>query len=177
MWGAALEDPYVAIRVGFHVRRLPRPPAPEPRAAARSTSGATIAPTGSDTSYTIAETISIATSRVSFIGFEVEISPNAAQNPAPGARAYAAGAQLLLGLHGGTHRFGVATELAGGIRVVETDLTDNGEQGVLEARAHADLWLTPWFTIGGLAGTSLLERGDWLIGIQLGLHTYSYAGH
>jgi hypothetical protein len=92
-------------------------------------------------------------------------------------RAYAAGAHLVLGLHGGTRLLSLATELAGGIRVIETDLTGNGEEGVLEGRAHADLWLTPWFTIGGLAGTSLLERGDWLIGVQLGLHTYSYAGH
>jgi hypothetical protein len=60
--------------------------------------------------------------------------------------------------------------------MVEIAFVDADDELVLEARVRGQLWLTPWVTIGGLYGTSLRDRGEWLAGIQLGVHTYSWGG-
>lgn len=181
MWGAALESPYVLIRIGVNMRRLARAPGPAQNAAAERSSQPTPTPLppdigGADDSYSIAESINIATSQISYIGFEVEISPTADENLPAGARTFAAGAQLLFGLHGGTHFLKLGAELAAGYRVVDTKYSYTDDEPVLEARAHGDLWLTPWLTAGAMLGTSVLDRGEWVSGIQLGFHTYAYGG-
>ena len=120
MWGAALESPYVLIRIGVNMRRLARASVPAKDSSiaavsARSTTGSPLPPeAGSDDSYSIAESINIATSRISYIGFEVEISPTVDENLDAGARTFAAGAQLLFGLHGGTRLLNLGAELAAG---------------------------------------------------------------
>ena len=112
-----------------------------------------------------------------YLGFEVEISPSTAEAVAPGTRQFAAGAQAVLGLQGGTRAIKLGTELAGGGRVLDTYLADGGDDElVLEARARGDLWLTPWFTVGVAVGTSLLDRGEWMAGVHLGVHSYSFGG-
>jgi len=175
MWGAALEAPYVVVGIGFNMRRLPRHPTTSP--IARSTDTWTVEPYGSDMSYTISQTIDIVTTPVSYIGLDVEVSPTASEALAPGERSMAAGGALLLGLHGGNSALKVGVELAAGGRVVDSQDVFNGEEAVLEVRAHGDFWITPWFTIGALMGASLLERGDVVTGIQLGFHSWSYGGN
>lgn len=176
MWGAARDAPYVLVVLGFNMRHLPRKPRPTTDAIARTTTPTTERPAGADTSYSIAESINIATSPISYIGFEVEISPTTPENPAPGERTFAAGAQLLLGIHGSTRRLKLAAELAAGARVVDNEFPSTDDEPVLEGRARGDLWITPWFTIGGIIGTSFLDRDEWVAGINLGFHTYSYGG-
>jgi hypothetical protein len=76
-------------------------------------------------------------------------------------------------------------ELAGGARSVSysyqstyhdcvqiTDVTSVG--AIAEARARAELWLTPWLTAGATLGTSLLERGAWMGGMFVGVHTAAF---
>jgi hypothetical protein len=53
---------------------------------------------------------------------------------------------------------------------------DMKTDGLLEARARVDVWLAPWFTIGGSVGASLIEEGSWMAGLYLGFHTWAYAG-
>jgi hypothetical protein len=45
---------------------------------------------------------------------------------------------------------------------------------VLEARAHADAWLTPWLTVGIELGAGLLERSEWLAGVTAGFHSRAF---
>lgn len=177
VWGEALEGPYVLVRLGMNMRHLPR------RTAMPSTSQRGTMPPpamgagGSDTSYTMVEQISVATSRVSYLGVEMELSPITSDSLVPGARTYEAGGQLVAGLHGGAQTLKIGAELAAGARIVD-DHRGQGEQGegVLEARARGDIWLTPWFTVGADAGVSLLDRGEWFMGFCLGIHSYSYGG-
>lgn len=75
------------------------------------------------------------------------------------------------------HRFGPLTiggEVTGGVLAYSpASQTDLAAARVVEARVRGDLWLTPWFTIGGVAGESLFGDG-WMAGIQFGLHTHAY---
>jgi hypothetical protein len=129
------------------------------------------------TSYTMVEQISVATSRISYLGVEMELSPITSDDVSPGTRSYEAGGQLVAGLHGGAQTVKIGAELAAGARIVD-DHRGNGEQGegVLEARARGDIWLTPWFTVGVDAGVSLLDRGEWFMGFCIGIHSYSFGG-
>ena len=47
---------------------------------------------------------------------------------------------------------------------------------VAEARARAELWASPWVSFGATLGTSVLERGDWMTGLYLGIHSRSFGG-
>jgi len=167
------------ISLGMNLRRLPRATPPPAMAASRSTNGTTMPPAaaGSDTSYTVSEQLAIATSPFSYAGIEAELAPTFADNVAPGTRTYVAGAQLLFGIHFGGRALNFAGELAGGGRFVDTAFVNTaGEEWTLEARARGDLWLTPWVTFGATLGTSLLDRDEWVTGIHLAVHSYSYGG-
>ncbi len=81
-WGAALEAPYVIIRIGVNMRHIPRVPIASKDLAARASSsmgtqtGVQLPPeAAADSSYSIAEQISISMNRFMYLGFEVEISP------------------------------------------------------------------------------------------------------
>jgi hypothetical protein len=56
--------------------------------------------------------------------------------------------------------------------------TDHDAHGafVLEARGRLDLWITPWLTLGGSIGTSLIDRGQQQLGFYIGVHSWSFAG-
>jgi hypothetical protein len=91
----------------------------------------------------------------------------------------------LVGLRGAT-RFGtLSLEGAGGMRDVrytfassyhgcETTSTIGATLAVLEARGRGELWLSPWLSAGATIGASLIDRGDWMAGFYLGVHTRSF---
>jgi hypothetical protein len=67
----------------------------------------------------------------------------------------------------------IRSELAPGFRFVALD--GNGATAqvpalVVMAREHADLWITPTFTLGVMAGIDLVHRDDYTLGVSLGLH-------
>jgi hypothetical protein len=93
----------------------------------------------------------------------------------------------VVGLHGATGFGGLGVELAGGLRAISYSFQSNYhncEQGTsitalaaaAEARARGELWLGPWLTAGVVIGTSVLERGTWMGGLYLGLHTRAFGG-
>ncbi|HEY5923139.1 MAG TPA: hypothetical protein VIV11_15780 [Kofleriaceae bacterium] len=180
MWGAAREAPYITVGLGVNFRRLPRRFAASTSSStsslARTTGAATITEPGTDTSYTIVESIDLALTSFSYVGLEIEISPSMPEHLAPGARTFAAGAQAVLGLRGGNRHLKLGVELAGGGRVIDSTGNYDADEPVLEARAFGDLWVTPWFTVGALVGASVIDRGDWVTGVQLGFHSWSYGG-
>jgi hypothetical protein len=58
----------------------------------------------------------------------------------------------------------------------ETSTTLVYNDGVVEARARGELWLSPWITAGATVGASVLDRGDWMAGVYLGVHSRAFAG-
>lgn len=74
----------------------------------------------------------------------------------------------------------VAIEGAFGARTVVYTV-DNGSSAsatapVVEARVRAETWLTPYMTVGGIAGASVIDRSDWMAGVTVGFHTLAYGG-
>jgi hypothetical protein len=97
------------------------------------------------------------------------------------------GAYGVAGVRGSIGRATLAVEGAGGVRstryhfdstyhACESTSTIAVNQGVVEARARAEVWMGPWFTLGATAGANLLARGDWLAGLYVGFHSRAYAG-
>ncbi|HTL33999.1 MAG TPA: hypothetical protein VL326_12780, partial [Kofleriaceae bacterium] len=97
------------------------------------------------------------------------------------------GAYGVAGVRGSLGRATLAVEGAGGVRqtryhfdstyhACETTSTIADTRAVVEARARAEVWAGPWFTLGATVGANLAERGDWLAGLYLGLHSRAYAG-
>ena len=186
-WGAALESPYVIVRFGVNMRRLPgtsTPTAAAPTAPVKSTPTprSTTDPStqfpeeASGTNYSVSEQIAVSTSSFSYLAFEVEVSPTTTDQVPPGTRAFAAASHLVFGLHAGTKALSLGGEIAGGVRLIDTTEADAGEEPVLEVRGRGDFWLSPWITIGAAVGKSLISKGDWFTGLSLGIHSYAFGG-
>ena len=92
----------------------------------------------------------------------------------------------VLGIDRGYGRVSLGAELMGGARgvVVEaesdrgacqsTDTTVVGH-AVVEGRVRADVWLTPWITVGAYAGKDVLD-GQASAGLSLGGHLRAFDG-
>lgn len=72
----------------------------------------------------------------------------------------------------------IAAEIAGGGRVVEdTDgRLSTSNEAIAEVRARAALWVSPWCTLGAVAGKSLINQDEWMMGLFLSADTYAFAG-
>ena len=97
------------------------------------------------------------------------------------------GARGLVGVQGGVDRVTLAGELDVGIRMIVFDTrsrmgadlqTDSilQTQSVLEGRVRASYWLSPWITVGASFGTSLVQRGDVAIGVDVAAHSRTFSG-
>lgn len=83
-------------------------------------------------------------------------------------------------------RFGVlsaAGELAAGVHAAELHDTYgtqvdglSNDAPMLEGRARVDLWVTPRFTVGGIAGVDVEDSRNMTAGIMLGYHFGNYDG-
>jgi hypothetical protein len=87
-----------------------------------------------------------------------------------------AAAKLVAGLRMMAGAFSGGVEVAGGMRYATITAADspmsmytNGD-GVLEARGRLDLWLSPHFTLGALAGTDIARRDEVTFGLDIGFH-------
>lgn len=172
----AIDWPAVTVTFGLGMRHLA--PTPVPQTSLRSASAVTTTSTTEDPStssrYSISEQVAIAPNPLTFFAFEVEFSPSRPDHLAPGERQFSAASQLVAGLRGGGKLLRIGAEIAGGMRIVDSE----GDQDdfVLEVRARGDIWATPWVTFGVLVGRSLIDRGDWVTGISLGTHTNAFDG-
>ncbi len=171
VWGAALEEPYLIASFGVTIRRLPRSGARDP-VLERSTKPQP--PAGDDftTSYAIVQQFTLSITRHVFVAHELEISPTLEDDPQPDDHRMAVGTQLVAGIHAGTRWIELRGEVAGGIRVMQSQ----DDEGVLEARLRGDIWVSPWVTLGAAIGTSLLDRRDKMIALYVGMHTWSFGG-
>jgi hypothetical protein len=172
----AIDWPAVTVTFGFSMRHLAQEPAP---GVARSSSVTTPTMIDDDDAlsssrYSVSEQVAIAPNPLTFLAFEVEFSPSRPEHLKPGERQFSAGSNIVAGLRGGGKLVRIGVEIAGGMRIVDSE-TDQ-DDFVLEARARGDIWVTPWLTLGVLLGSSLIDRGDWVTGISLGTHTNAFDG-
>jgi hypothetical protein len=47
---------------------------------------------------------------------------------------------------------------------------------VIDPRARAGVWLSPWLSLDATAGADVLDAGAWSCGVYLAMHSYSYGG-
>lgn len=188
-WGLALESPYVFVNLGGRFRNLPARSSPHtqaaPVAAAREvtepmSSGSPSLSTGSSSSMTGFERFGIGLLHGAYVALEAEVGPGPTRGEDPGHRSLAIGGLGLFGLRIGTRLIAIGAEIGGGARLVDTQTTygisELSGEPVLELRARGDLWLTPWFSVGGEIGSSIITKDDWFTGLYLGFHTHSYGG-
>lgn len=177
MWGRNLLEPYTFVDIGLNFRHfVPRSTAPH--ALARSTMPPAMSSDGrGDSALMFDQRLGVAFAHSLYTSFEFELG-NFAN---PGTRAdeldFVLDALVSVGARGRIGPLALAAELAGGV-MQSSYIGDENEriQAVLEPRGRVDLWLAPWFTIGGVVGASLIDRGDWMAGFYVGFHTWSYAG-
>jgi hypothetical protein len=126
---------------------------------------------------TFSERLGFALPQTLYLAFDFELGNLAASGePSPAPDIVLVGA-VALGLRGGLGPLGVSVELAaGGMAHSYAEDGDMRGTGLVEGRGRADLWLTPWFSVGGTLGTSLLDREQWLAGFHIGFHSHAFAG-
>lgn len=180
-WSVPVDERNIFIDYGANWRRfqrvVPVKPATTPTTA-RATSVATpSSPMPAEAPASVlafTERIGFAIAGAAHFAIEVELGNFAFDSTKRDIMLGTAGA---FGLFGNLGSLGIGVELAAGYRGY-TDESHEGfiGGGVLEARARAQLWSTPWFTLGVAVGSSLLHKNDWMAGIALGFHSRSYGG-
>lgn len=147
-----------------------------PSAAARDTSPPPAARAQTVDALVFVERAGVALSRATYAALELEMG-NFAAALEESSHDIIVGGVAAAGLRGRIGAIGLGGELAFGYRgYSEPDADELVGEPVVEARGRVELWATPWFSIGGVAGSSLRERGAWMAGISLAFHTHAYAG-
>ena len=180
-WGRNLLDPYVFFDLGMNQRTFgSAATAPAVVPAARTTTGPK--PVGGKTTSASAllfdERMGFGLSRHMYGAVDFELGNfgnlDSLDEHTPDL---VVDGLASLGLRGGLGPFALGVEVAGGVMEYTYAWERDGHvDGMLEARGRVDLWLSPWCTVGAVAGTSLIAQGDWMAGLFLGVHTWSYAG-
>jgi len=103
------------------------------------------------------------------------------------SRGFAFNAAAVVGV---AHRIGngrLGVEAAGGVRAAsytiestyfhcETSTMVSGAAPLLEARTSYELWLSPFVSAGAMLGASVIDRGAWMGGINIGFHSRAFGG-
>lgn len=86
------------------------------------------------------------------------------------------GAYGVVGARGDLGRVRLSAELVGGRRWVRYEVNDRSDPSkmVAEPRLRADLWVSPYWTLGGAVGATLSDRQVWMAGIYIGLHDKAF---
>jgi hypothetical protein len=166
-WGHRDLEPDTFIEFGLLVRHLQAPP-PQPVTFRKTDSEAKSEPLSEAIVFT--ERLGFGLSRHAYLAADIEIGSfaiDSSQVVVGGLGAFGLGGRLA------PLSFGI--EVGAGYRGISNrDGTDLHGQGVLEARARGGLWVTPWFTLTAIAGASQLNRGEWMGGLVIGLHSRSF---
>lgn len=159
---------YLAVDYGVTVRRI-TDPATRPTALARGSGPVTDA-RGASTAVSFLQRFALALSRHVYLGSEVEVTYDGDEDRSPERPRMASGAQLVAGVMASSHALELGAEVTGGWRV----LYHAPDHAVFEARVHGELWLAPHLTLGVAVGTSIVERGDGVAALYIGLHTREF---
>lgn len=171
-WGHRLTDPYVFVDVGVNDRHFAGA-APMATALARATHPISTSKTSGHDALMLDERIGFGVSRGLYAAFDFELGDLDSSHEED----LVLDGLASLGVRLPVGPLMLAGEVSGGVMESSYATQANIQvDGVLEARARVDLWLAPWFTVGGMAGKSLLDHGDWVAGLYLGFHSWGYAG-
>ena len=170
-WSLAVDERAIFVAYGMTWRHFGDATS---HSTARSTTSSSS--TESIDALVFVERVGVTLSPGAFAAFEIEMGNFAAGSDAE-SHDIVVGGLGAFGLRGHLASLTLGGELGLGYRGYSEPHTYElvGEL-VLEARGRAEIWLSPWFTIGVVAGSSLRRHGDWMAGISLGFHTQSYAG-
>ncbi len=176
-WGTNLLDPYFFVEIGMNYRQFPGHDTPHlslrstaPSAGVR---GTTVSP---DSALVFDERFGFGLTHGFYAAIDLELG-NLEDSPPAQDPDFLVDALASLGTRGSLGPFARAGERAGGAMQYSTsnDWTIHNVP-MLEARGRLGIWVAPWFTIGGVFGASLIDRGEWMAGVYLGTHTWSFAG-
>jgi hypothetical protein len=95
------------------------------------------------------------------------------------------GGTAVAGLRGDLRGLTLGAEVAGGARVTSylyeshylscvTTTSIQTTSSILEARARASLWLSPFINVGASVGASVIDRGGWMAGLHLGFASRAF---
>lgn len=176
VWGTALLDPYTFVDIGLTMRHYAA--SPPPRVLLRTTMPTKMTPHDEDTALMFDQRIGVQFSQALFSALDLEVGNfENFDSSKPGARDFMLGIMGSLGIRGAAGPFSLSFEGTGGVMLWSyLEDTEQHADPILEVRGRADIWLGPWITVGGVLGTSLLDRDNWMAGVYFGLHTWSYAG-
>lgn len=173
VWGENLLAPYVFVDLGVNTWHFTTP-GDAPSSTARSVSSASssmMSPASNKSRMlTYDERVGVGMRYGLYVAFDFELGAFASQ-PATSS------GLLALVSAGIEHRLGPITlgaEVTGGVLAYSpANSTALDSERVLEGRARGDFWLTPWLTLSGVVGTSLISDG-WMAGAAFGFHTHAY---
>jgi hypothetical protein len=175
-WGASLREPYVVVADGINYRVFAATPSAP--VAARTTSPVSMKPGKRNTALTFDERIGWGITHHFYAALDFELgnlrNVDVTQS---NERDFIVDGLLSAGIRAGIGPFAVAVELSGG--AMESSYPRDRDvhvDGMVEARGRADIWLAPWFTLGGAVGVSLVEHGDWMAGVYASVHSWAFAG-
>ena len=177
-WGHASGAPQLALELGTGMRRFA-----DPLPAAIGGRG------GSASAVSTQLRFLVHMSGPLYIGAEGEIGglvtgAAASTDPSIPTSAMMFGGAGVIGAMSrrGNAAFGV--ELAGGGRSVVYQFQTAGDMSstsmgtaVFEPRARAQYWVTPFVALGAQAGANLVNRGDWMAGAFLSIHTRAFGNN
>jgi hypothetical protein len=162
----------VFVDFGANIRHFATPAT---RTASRSTTPTT--PSSAADAITFNERVGFRLTNHVYLAFDIELGDFAADDSNSQKRDVILAGLGEAGVRGSVGFAVLGVELAaGGMEYSYPTDRDLRHEAVVEARARADLWLSPWCSFGALAGASLLERGDWIVGAYFGFHAHAYAG-
>jgi hypothetical protein len=174
MWGSNLRDTYVFLDVGVTMRHFASRGSSDTTARSTSPIGTS---EGGDDAYLFDERIGFVLTHNLYTAVDFELGDITDSRPTRSdAHAIVVDGLVSVGLRGGLGPFVLQGELAGGAMAASSTTRDLPTEAMFEARGRADLWLSPWVTVGAALGASLIRQGDWMAGLYLGFHTWSFGG-
>lgn len=173
-WSREVDEPDIFIEYGLLWRHLDSGGGSTRSLRTSSTTSTTPRKQDGGGALVVDERLGVSGAYGAYVAADVEIGDFAADG-SESNRDILIGAAGSVGFRGRLGGLSLGAELTGGYR--GTSAVDNHDldgSPVFEARARGSLWLTPWVTLGGVAGSSLLDRGEWMVGVMLGFHGHAY---
>jgi len=128
--------------------------------------------------FSFVERIGVRITSALYIAVEAELGSGVEINEDANDRALLIGGAGVAGLRLPLHVGSISAEIAGGGRVVEDTggRLSTSNEAIVEVRGRASLWVSPWCTFGAVAGKSLIQRDEWMMGVFLSADTFAFAG-
>lgn len=176
-WDAEARDPELALEIGFGLRHIvaPRPVVTDstPSSVARTVGGSR--PMADIVTTELRFTTAV---RSFYLGGELAIGDLSHATYPYGAFVQGGG---VFGLADALGPFDVAAEALFAGRSIRLTTNINrlapaSTDPVIELRARAAYWVTPWFTVTAEAGSGVLDPSEWVAAIGVGVHTRAFGG-